>query len=144
MTIVVGLIALIAGITFPAFSAGVDTLRLGQAANGLVSFFNDALNRAERREQVVEISVSQARNTLVMHSSEAGFEKKYELPDGVSIMKVLPDADPGESGTRQFLLLPGGAVPRVGIEIANQRNARRIVRVDPITGVPQIERVENR
>ena len=40
MMIVVALIALIAAVTFPAVSAGVDTLRLNQAAGGLVSFFN--------------------------------------------------------------------------------------------------------
>jgi type II secretory pathway pseudopilin PulG len=144
MMIVVGLIALIAGVTFPAFSAGIDTLRLNQAANGVVSFFNDALNRAERRGQAVAITVIKAQNTLVMRSAEPGFEKKYELPQGVSIVEVLPETEMGEDGTRQFLLYPGGAVPRVGIEIANQRNVRRTVRVDPITGVPQVERAEDK
>jgi len=143
MMIVVGLIALIAGITFPSFSSGIDTLRLNQAASGVVSFFNEALNRAERRGQGVAITVFQARNTLVMQSAEPGFEKKYELPQGVSIVKVLPELET-EDGTRQFLLYPGGAVPRAGIEIANSRNARRMVRVDPITGVPQVERVEDK
>jgi type II secretory pathway pseudopilin PulG len=144
MTIVVGLIALIAGITFPAFTSGIDTLRLNQSANGVVSFFNEALNRAERREQAVAITVIQAQNTLVMQSVEPGFEKKLELPQGVSIVKVLPEAEPAEDGTRQFLLYPGGAVPRVGIEIANSRHALRVVRVDPITGVPQVERAEEK
>jgi prepilin-type N-terminal cleavage/methylation domain-containing protein len=143
MMIVVGLIALIVGITFPSFSAGVDTLRLNQAAAGVVSFYNDALNRAERRGQAVAITVLKAQNTLVMHSAEPGFEKKYELPDGVTIVKVLPEAD-DDDGPRQFLLYPGGAVPRAGIEIANQRKAVRTVLMDPITGVPQVERVEDK
>jgi prepilin-type N-terminal cleavage/methylation domain-containing protein len=144
MMIVVGLIALIAGITFPAFSSGIDTLRLNQAAGGVVNFFNEALNRAERREQAVEITVIPAQKTLVMHSAEPGFEKKYELPQGISIVKVLPEMEAGEDGPRQFLLFPGGAVPRVGIELANARNAHRIVRVDPITGVPQVEQVQSK
>ena len=143
MMIVVALIALIAAVTFPAVSAGVDTLRLNQAAGGLVSFFNDALNRVERRQQVVEITVVKARNALVMRSAGSGFEKTYELPQGVSIVKILPETEMAEDAPRQFLLLPGGAVPQAGVEIVNQRNARRIVRVDPITGVPRIERVEN-
>jgi len=144
MMIVVALIALIAGISFPAFSSGIDTLRLNQAAGGVVNFFNDALNRAERRGQVVEVSVSQAQNMLVMHSGEPGFERKYELPQGVSILRILPEAEMDADGLRHFLLFPGGGVPQAGIEIANQRNLRRIVRVDPITGVPQIERAGNR
>ncbi len=144
MMIVAALISLLVGITYPAFSAGVDTLRLNQAAGGIVSFFNEALNRVERRQQVVEISVIPAQNLLVMHSTDPGFEKKYVLPPSVSIVRVLPELETAGDGSRQFLLLPGGAVPRAGIELANARKVRRIVRVDPITGVPQIERVESK
>ena len=144
MMIVVGLIALISGITYPAFTSGVDTLRLNQAASAVVSFFNDGLNRAERRGQAVAITVIQAQNTLVMQSVEPGFEKKYELPPGVTIVKILPEAGLLNDGTRQFLLYPGGAVPQAGIEIANARHALRVVRVDAITGVPVVERAEEK
>jgi len=41
---------------------------------------------------------------------------------------------------RRFLFLPGGAPPRVGIEIADKRGARRTVRLDPITGIARIDR----
>jgi hypothetical protein len=40
------------------------------------------------------------------------------------------------------MVYPGGAVPRVGVEIVNARGVHRIVRVDPITGVPRIEQPE--
>jgi prepilin-type N-terminal cleavage/methylation domain-containing protein len=144
MLIVVALISIAVGITFPAVSSGLDTLRLIQATNELVSFFNDGLNRAERREQVVEITVLRAQNTLTMRSAEPGFERRLELPRGVSIVKVLPALEQEEDQPRQFLLFPGGTVPRVGIEMMNARNVHRIVRVDPMTGVPQVEQVENR
>lgn len=143
MLIVVTLIGLLAGITFPSVSSGLDTLRLNQATNQLVSFFNDGLNRAERREQVVAITVLQAQNTLSMRSAEPGFERRLELPQGISIVRVLPESEQAAGEPRQFLFFPGGTMPRVGIEIVNLRKARRMVRVDPITGVPQIERAEN-
>ncbi len=140
MMIVVVLIGVLVGITFPSVSSGVETLRLNAAGDSLVSFFNDALNRAERRQQAVEITILRPERALVMRSSEPGFERRLELSQGITIRAVLPpvQADPG--APRSFVLLPGGAIPRLGIEIANGRNARRIVRVDPITGVPQIER----
>jgi prepilin-type N-terminal cleavage/methylation domain-containing protein len=143
MLIVVTLIGLLAGITFPSVSSGLDTMRLNQATNQIVGFFNEALNRAERREQVVEITVLQAQNALLMHSTEPGFERRLDLPQGVSIVRVLPEQEQAEGEPRQFVLFPDGAVPRVGIQIVNSRKAHRIVRVDPITGVPQIERLEN-
>jgi hypothetical protein len=40
--------------------------------------------------------------------------------------------------------MPGGVPPRIGVELRNSRGSRRIVRVDPITGVPQIEILETR
>jgi hypothetical protein len=91
---------------------------------------------------VVELTISRAGRTLSLRSTEPGFERKIELPEGVSILSVLPEPPQPEDGPRQFLLYPGGAVPRLGIELVNARKVRRIVRLDPITGVPQIERVE--
>ncbi len=141
MLIVVALIGLLAGISFPSVSAGVDTLRLNSATGSVSGFFNDALNRADRRQQVVEMTISKSEKALSLRSTEPGFEKKITLPEGVSIRSILPESAQAEEGPRRFLLYPGGTVPRIGVEIANARNARRIVRIDPITGVPRIERV---
>jgi hypothetical protein len=61
------------------------------------------------------------------------------LPDGVTILRVHP-VHPGiEEPSRSFYVYPGGTIPRIGVEIANRRGNRRIVRIDPMTGVPQIE-----
>ncbi len=139
--VVVGVIALVAGVVFPAVTSGVETIRLSSAADSVASFLSGALNRAEQRQQAVVVTVSKAERSLAMESTEPGSTRKLELPDGVRIQAVLP-APPEEedTGPRRFLLLPGGVVPRIGIELVNGRNSRRVVRVDPITGVPQIER----
>ncbi len=142
MMIVVTLIGLMVGLTFPAVSSGVDSLRLSEASSQLVSFFNDALNRSERREQAVEVTISKSQRTLTLHSPDAGFEKKLELPQGISVVRILPETEGEPDAPRQFMVYPGGAVPRIGVEIANSRGVHRIVRVDPITGVPRIEQPE--
>jgi hypothetical protein len=64
------------------------------------------------------------------------------MPDGVKIVAVWPKLLEEDNQPRRFLLLPGSTVPRLGVEIVNRKGARRIVRVNPITGVPDIERVE--
>jgi len=142
MLIVVALIGLLAGITFPAVSSGLDSLRLTSASDSLVNFLNAALNRAERRQQAVEVTISKAENALWLRSTEPGFVRKLELPDGIAIVSVLPRLPQPEEGPRQFFLYPGGALPRLGVEIVNRRGDHRIVSVDPITGVPRIQRVE--
>ena len=142
LLVVVAIISLMIGITFPAITSGIDSLRLNGATNAVVSFFNSGLSRAERRQQVVEITISKAENALAMRSSEAGFFRKLALPEGISITHVLPELPEQPDGPRSFLLYPGGTVPRIGVQLINRRNVERIVRVDPITGVPRVERVE--
>ncbi len=138
--VVVGVIALLAGVVFPSVSSGIDTIRLSTAADSVASFLSGALNRAEQRQRPVMVSISAAEHAITMESDEPVFQKRLELPDGVRIEAVLPAVESEEPGPRRFMLLPGGVVPRIGIELANRRNAKRIVRVDPITGVPSIER----
>jgi len=142
MLVVVALISLMAGISFPAITSGIDTLRLNAATNSIVNFFNTGLSRAERRQQVVEITILKARNSFEMRSSEPGFVRTLAMPEGVSISAVLPQIPDQEDAARTFLLYPGGAVPPFGVQLLNRRNAQRIVRIDPITGVPRIEAVK--
>jgi prepilin-type N-terminal cleavage/methylation domain-containing protein len=143
MLIVVALIGLMVGIMFPSVSSGIETMRLNEASNQLVSFLNDALIRAERREQGVEISISKSEKSLTMRSPEPSVEKTVTLPQGISIAKILPEEHQQEEDQpRRFMVYPGGAIPRIGVEIVNGRGVRRLVRVDPITGIPRIERIE--
>jgi len=139
LMVVVALISIMVGISFPAITSGIDSLRLNAATNSVVTFFNTGLSRAERRQQVVEITILKARNSLEMRSSEPGFARTLELPEGVSILAVLPEVPEQPDAPRTFLLYPGGTVPPFGVQLLNRRNAQRIVRIDPITGVPRTE-----
>jgi hypothetical protein len=138
------IIGLLASISFPAVSSGLESVRLSSASTSLVSFLNGALNRAERRQEVMEVVISPKDNALWMYAAAPGFERKLEMPDGVTIEAVLPEPEEPQDGPRRFLLLPGGVPPRIGVQLVNRRGARRIVRVDPITGVPQVEVVASK
>jgi prepilin-type N-terminal cleavage/methylation domain-containing protein len=141
MMAVIVIIGLIAAIAFPAIGAGLEAIRLVSAADSTVAFLNAGMNRAERRQQIVEITVSTQENTLAMSSTEPGFTRRLELPKDILIARVLPlPPDGSEQPVRRFYLFPAGTVPRVGIELANKRGSRRIVRVDPTTGTADIER----
>ena len=141
LVVVVALISILAGISFPAITSGIETLRLNSATTGVVNFLNSGLDRAERRQQMVEITVSKSANTIEMRSSPAEFERKFALPEGVTITHVLPELEYGDlNAPRSFILYPGGTVPGFGIALVNRKQAHRIVRIDPITGVPRVER----
>lgn len=131
MLVVVALIGLLAGVSLPAVNAGVDSLRLASAADAVASFLNAALNRAERRQQVMEIVISRDPATLTLRSAEPGFARHLALPEGVTIVAIQPQAD-------AIYLYPGGAIPRIVLTLVNRRGAKRLVRIDPATGVPDI------
>ena len=144
MMIVVTLISLMVGITFPAVTSGIDSLRLLAATDSIVSFLNGAMSRADRRQEVMEITIFLKDNKMVLRGLDPSYVREISLPDGVTIERVLPEF-PGarEDLPRQFMLMPGGSVPRISIEIRNRRGAGRIVGVDPVTGVPQVTRLDN-
>ncbi len=142
MVVVVALISLMVGISYPAITSGIDSMRLKAATNSVVSFLDTGLSRAERRQQVVEITISKQDQSIEMQSSEPGFSRKLPMPEGVSIVQVLPLLPEDPDAPRSFFLYPGGTVPPFGVQLINRRNVQRIVRVDPITGVPHVETPE--
>ena len=139
MLVVVALISLMVGISYPAITSGIDSLKLKGATNGLVSFINAGLSRAERRQQVVEITISKQDNSIEMQSVEPGFHRRMQLPDGITITHILPELPDDPSSARTFMLYPGGTAPPLGVQVINRRNVERVVRVDPMTGVPRVE-----
>jgi prepilin-type N-terminal cleavage/methylation domain-containing protein len=144
MLIVVSIIGLIVAVSFPAFSAGIDSVRMSSATGMISSFLNSAVNRAERRQQAVELIVTPKENLLVMYTNEPGFERKLHMPDGISIQAVLPAIDDeAPDSPRQLMLLPGATTPGIGILLANQHGSRRIVRLDPMTGFPRVESLDS-
>jgi len=143
MVIVVALLGLLAGITYPSVAAGIDSLRLGSAAESIASFLNAGMNHAERRRVPVMVEVAKSENALYLRSTETGWVRKLEMPDGVLVHDVepVPPAPPGEEPNLvRFLLYPGGTPPRIAVTVVNHRGAMRIVRVNPVTGVSEIQR----
>jgi prepilin-type N-terminal cleavage/methylation domain-containing protein len=142
--IVVALIAMIAAVSFPAISAGLDTLRLRSTSDSIVSFLTIALDHADRRQQAVEVIISPLENTLLSRTADLGFTRNLDMPAQIHIVSVLPalpnTIDPGDS--RHFLLYPGGSVPEIGIEISTLQGRKRMVSVDPVTGSPRSEVVQ--
>lgn len=139
MLIVVAIISVMIGIAFPSITSGIETLRLRSATDEIVSTFNSAMNRADRRQVAVEIIVDRAKNKIEFASVDPGYRREVTMPEGVTIERVLP-AIPNldENLPRQFLIHPAGTVPPIALELKNRKNQVRIVSVDPITGSAQV------
>ena len=102
-------------------------MRLRSASDAIVAFLNTALDRAERRQQVVEIAILPHENALMARAADVGFVRRLDIPDTIRIISVSPADQGPPDEPRRFLLYPGGSVPRIGIEIANKQGRRRMV-----------------
>src|SRR5438105_7576984 len=138
MLVVMTIMAILIGVSFPAITSGIDSLRLNAACNGVVSFLNTGLSRAERREQVVEVTISKAENRLTLRSNDPGFTREFAVPDGVTITRILPELPEETGAPRIFMLYPGGTVPPFGVWLTNRKHSDRVVQIDPMTGVAVI------
>jgi len=113
---------------------------MSSATSSVASFLNGAVNRAERRQQPVELIIAPKQGTLTIYTNEPGFERQLKLPDGIVIEAVLPKTEEAEY---RLMLMPGASVPGIGIQLANRRGGQRIVRLDPMTGFPRVESVHS-
>ena len=142
MMVVVLIIAVIVSISVPSVSAGIDAVRLATSTSSVAAFLNSASTRAERRERPVELVIS--AKTLQFVSTDAGSEHELTLPDGITMepISALPSED--AQGVSRWLFMPGGAVPSVAIQLSNQHGGRRTVKLDPMTGFPHVESVQEK
>jgi prepilin-type N-terminal cleavage/methylation domain-containing protein len=141
LLIVATLIAVVVGLSFPSAAAGVDSLRVRSAGDKVVAFLDTAIDRAERRQQVVEIRISPGESALSARSADASFNRTLELSEPVRIVSIDPPLLNGGDPTQQrrFLLYPGGTAPRIVINLETRDGRKRRVIVDPVTGLPHSE-----
>jgi prepilin-type N-terminal cleavage/methylation domain-containing protein len=138
MLVVVSVIGLMVAVSAPSLGAGIDSVRMASATNSVANFLNAAVNRAERRQQAVEVVISPASGTLSMYSNEPGTDREMKLPEGIVVEGFEP---PTQEKEFRLVLMPGTSAPGIGVKLANSHGARRMVKLDPMTGFPRVERV---
>ena len=133
------LIALMVGIAFPSAVSGIEGIRLRTAADNVVSFLNTAIDHSDRRQQVVELWIAPKDNVLIARSPDQSFARRLTIPEPFHITAIRPAAEVAPDEPRRFLLIPGGTMPRISIEISADNGRKRTVTVDPLTGMPHNE-----
>jgi|SRR5208283_2481837 len=142
MLVVVAIIALVAGLSYPGVSRGVERIRLRVAADDVAAFLAQAMSRAERSETPVEVRFLKTKAAIEMGGPSTP-TRTLHLPDGVVLAEVYPVvAEEGFEPVRSVLLLPGGAFPSLRVELATREAGKRSISIDPVTGVPVVGPVQ--
>ena len=143
LLVVMTIVGLIVAVSAPSVGAGIDSVRLASASDSIATFLNAAVDHAERRQQPVELVISPKEGRFAAYSNEPGFQREMTLPDGIAIEAVLPRTSEDPAAATRLILMPGATVPGIGVQFANRRGGRRIVRLDPMTGFPRTESVNS-
>lgn len=135
LLIVVTIIGIVAGVSFPSVTSGLSGLRLQTASGSVASFLTSSMNRVDRREEAAAIVVSPQENRLAVFTALSGDKpaRTIEMPQGIRIE--------GDEAQR-YLFMPGGTVPRMTVILRNDKGARRSIQIDPVTAVPDIRRIQ--
>lgn len=133
MMIVVTIVALMTGVAYPSIVSGLASVRLTSAAGSVSSFLTSSMNFVERREQAAALIIQPKGNRISRYTTSDTPDEVLELPAGVS----FEDDEP-----RRILLQPGGTVPRIELDLRNEKGSRRGVFVDPVTGVTSVKRLD--
>jgi prepilin-type N-terminal cleavage/methylation domain-containing protein len=137
LMVVMAIIALIAGISYPGVSRGLDGIRLRTASDDVASFLSQAMSRVERTESPLELRFLKPHGSIEM-AGPATPMKTLTLPDGIALAEVYP-VPPGDPAETNVLLLPGATFPRLVVELVARNGGHRWVRVDPATSLAIVE-----
>ncbi len=143
LMVVISIIAVITGITYPSIANGLDNLKISSAADAVAGFLDTAAAKADRKQAVVELNIQRRGNLMFIRSTDSTLARRFDFPEGVRIDRVFPEIDGAPIDTpRQFVIYPGGSIPAMGVSIISESGKRRLIRVNPMTGVPMIIRPE--
>jgi len=123
MLVVVAILGVVAGITYPSIASGLTSLRLTTACDDIASLFNGASNYAQRKQEWVELRIRPDG----IEALSRGYTRKIALKD-VSIT----------SPERSVFVDPAGGLPGVAVDLRSTNGKTRRVRVDPLNGALEV------
>jgi general secretion pathway protein H len=138
MLVVVALIALIAGLSYPSVTRGLDGIRLRTASDDVAAFVGAAMSQVERSESPLELRFSKSDGVIEL-GGPATASRTLRLPDGVKLAEVYPMLNGVADNERRVMLLPGGGLPRLSVELASRSGMHRWITIEPVTGMPLVE-----
>lgn len=139
MLIVMAIIGIMAAVAYPGVTASMDSIRMRSATDSVATFLAQARTRLDRSQDAVLLTFDKSTGRLEAQGATPASAVQLALPEGISILHIIPEP-PGEPvPVRQVVLTPGATFPAFAIELLNRRGQRRLIRMDPLSSVPIVE-----
>ena len=129
MLVVMTLIGLMVSIAYPTVTSGLSGIRLRGEIGEARAFFLQAKQYADRRQQVVQLTIDPAANHLRALSATGDWVETLEFEGGVSVA--------GLKDAHSVILFPGSPAPAFQLMLAAGEDERLGIRVNVLTGLPE-------
>ena len=129
MLVVMTLVGLAASIAYPTVAGGLSGIRLRGAVEQAQAFFLQAKQYADRRQEVVQITIDPRGNRLRALAESGGWVEALEFEDGVAVA--------GLEEAHSVILFPGSPAPAFALMLEAGEGERLGFRMNFLTGLPE-------
>jgi prepilin-type N-terminal cleavage/methylation domain-containing protein len=129
LLIVMAIVGLMLGVTYPNVTAGLDGIRLKTCVSRAGAFWAAARQRADRFQEVVQVTVDPAAGELRALAADSTWSDSYKLDPSIRVAGLKEPVS--------YLLYPGTPSPQFELFLETESGGRSGVRVNVLTGVPE-------
>ena len=129
LLVVMAIVAVMMAVAYPNVTSGLEGIRVRSAASEAGAFWATARQRADRFQEVVQVTVDPKASALRAVSAAGGWSATLAVPSGLFV--ALPVE------RRSWLLYPGTPSPEFALLLEGEQGAHAGVKVHVLTGVPE-------
>ena len=141
LIVVILIIALILGISYPSMSRGSNILNLQMAGRDVLNSFRFAREKAISEQMTMMLIIDRNERKFELANVLGEPMRAYTLPRGVDIQRMTRAGSEVREDVMTVRFTPNGGVENVGIRIAIGGRSRVQIISDPLGGGARIEPV---
>jgi type II secretion system protein H len=143
LLVVLLLIGLLTALVFPSMGRGLAALKLKTTSRQIAATLRLARSKAITEQQIYWVGFDVEKNQVELSSDDRRYQKSFELPDGITIAKVVTTGmeEPRNRQSASYFFAPNGMAQAFQVLIENNRGRGMKVLQDPLTRSPRLEEV---
>ena len=141
LIVVVLIIALVMGISYPSMSRGSSILNLQTATRDVLNTFRFAREKAISEQMTMLLIIDRNERRFELANVLGEPMRSYTLPRGVHIQRMTRAGSEVQGDVMTVRFAPNGNLENVGIRIATGGRSRMQIISDPLGGGARIEPV---
>jgi Tfp pilus assembly protein FimT len=142
LILVLVIMALVLGLSYPSMSRGTSILNLNTATRDVLNTFRFARERAVSEQMTMLLVIDRNGRKFELANVLGEPMRAYTLPDGIQIQRMVRAGSEVKDDVMIVRFAPNGNLENVSIRLAAARGASRIqITSDPLFGGARVEPV---